>query len=533
MSKTPFSHHIFIFPFRWDYLKTSKCLNDSSFLERTRLADIERLLPEHWEKEDFSIKTIEKDDFNTYNEYTYFHDYSREVLGISRREVKSTLRYRLAIRHESNPMYNIHIKGEHQPFKLNIDKITAYFYDVGVGCFAFHLENRETADATHILKINNFGRRIYPQFLGTDEDDQIGVTQGAFLPEKIELKNVLDVDISEEFTYFNLSKPIPDKLPAHISKLLGSEFEFRAYEKSENVVLLRPIIDDRMYTMSFYFKDEKLKELSNYNKQTEEYSYINNDFWYSYVYVDDTTPACSSKTMMRNLLKKSTYDRWLDYKWGQTLYGISRYSFVVLLDRTKHAEVHTKNHFKYHYFNMAVIALMQRAAILRFSGETSHVVDKIKDTSVSDSESMRLISELYLEHIYFINKMYHREISPQEQGIELYEMLTSVMEIEEHNNYLNREIQELHNYASFIDNKNNEVRESIRNKKMDNLNKETAKLTRVATWFLPAGLLVGILGMNTIPSEAEFNTNGLISIIVVVLFIIFSYILVYLSKNNK
>ena len=82
------------------------------------------------------------------------------------------------------------------------------------------------------------------------------------------------------------------------------------------------------------------------------------------------------------------------------------------------------------------------------------------------------ISGLYKEYIRFVNQIYFREVTAQEQGIELYNMIQEKMKIAEQVKDLDGEIEELHNYANLLEQKEQERR--------------IAKITVLGAIFLPA-----------------------------------------------
>lgn len=145
-------------------------------------------------------------------------------------------------------------------------------------------------------------------------------------------------------------------------------------------------------------------------------------------------------------MDKHTYKRWNDMP---TLYGVTRYSFVMLTDQGWFARNHLSTHFRTMYYKLVELCLVQRASVLQFADEVtaiSHLSDKNNSTSFIANE----IQELYRDYIRFINKIYFREITAQEQGIELYDMLKEKMRIPEQVTDLDGEIEELYSYASAL-----------------------------------------------------------------------------------
>jgi Mg2+ and Co2+ transporter CorA len=383
--------------------------------------------------------------------------------------------------------------------ELQIEDITVNFYEYGVGIFAFHLNNYNESDFNRILKINEYGRRIYPQFLGKSGDLTID-TKYNFLANKIELQNVISnySQIIEDFSYYNSMRNIDEKgcfnLPNHIQCLLGNHFTGNNSNLEErDLINIAPIIDDRMFVITHLFDDGFLKELKTFNKKSGEYAYQKSKKWYRYVFVDDSNASCESRLMLKKLLTKHTYDRWIEKtgkdKNGEVihsgqLYGLSRYSFVLLTGESGFTRNIISNHIKTMYFEMVMLSLLQRAYIIYFGNEVTRISKHLKHSDSDFSNCRKDISLLCLNYIRFVNRIYFREITPQEQGIELYDLLQKQMRIKEYVEDLDNEIQELNNYIETI---------------------EQSNLSRVANWFLPVALFAGVLGMNTIPSPADSN----------------------------
>jgi len=93
--------------------------------------------------------------------------------------------------------------------------------------------------------------------------------------------------------------------------------------------MIEPVIDDRMYTLCWYENDEFSKLMKVRNRRS--YAYEDSDDWYRFVFVDGDDSCCKNIDMRRDLIRKATYARWVEYG---TLFGISRYSFVALTERS-------------------------------------------------------------------------------------------------------------------------------------------------------------------------------------------------------
>lgn len=511
-----YSHHIFIFPFKWDHLPAGKALSDTSYASRTDLGALKRVMEnrEEWELSSFQILEDQEDQYHTFNEYNYFYEFARDALAIELDDQKTALRYSYPLADGSHTYYDLTTKafadknpGEVE-YRLLVKDILLTIYDTGIGFMAFSLENRVTKLPKDILRINDFGRRIYPQYLGLpyQKDDgtwssRIEPTQDSFLAHSITL-TIGSREITEDFDYFNNTEGLngnPISLPAHINDLLGGHFATVTKEsvqrKSKPYILLSPVIDDRMFVLSFYVEQSIMEQMEQFQETTQSYSYLNNDFWYAYVFVDPSEDiTCKSRTLQRALMEKHTYDRWLENKDDKGtstghLFGISRYSFMLLANPCWFTNNVLLNHFRYLYFQMSALALMQRASILRFAKEAARI-SRLVNEGQDKKWQKKQIREVYAAYLNFTNKVYFREITPQEQGIELYDKLRSAMEIDADLLALQREIDELHRYALLLEGEKS--------------SREAELLSRIAAIFLPATLIASIFGFSNFPPDYPF-----------------------------
>lgn len=514
MSETPskslFSHHIFVFPFKWDYLSSGQNILETPFSERTATSRFEQALKGMpWVKSPFQIGLDEVDQYHTFNEYNYFYGYVRDALALSLNEQDTKQRYRYKFPDAATtPQYRIKVKnGKEAPYHytLGIEDIILTNYDIGVGYIAFFLANNKYEDRDDILRINDYARRLYPQFLAYSDSKDFRPTDApkdSFLASEISISG-LGIEIVEDFSYYDLVESLrgePYKLPNHISKLLGDQFKVGTRESkqrySKSYILLNPLIDDRMFTHCIYYPPEGLEELRIFDESSEEYSYVKSDFWYSYLFVDpDIETTCHSRPMKRELLKKHTYDRWIEYnnQYGcqSHLFGLSRYSFMIVAERQWFAQNILINHHRYIYFQMLALALVQRGAVIRFSAEAANISEAIT-ANLEPSKQKKLIREIYRGYLHFTNKIYFREVTPQEQGIELYDLARKSMEIDTDMQALHQEVGELHQYAVLLEGEKS--------------NKEAVRLTWIATIFLPFSIVGAYYGFNNLP-EADIESD--------------------------
>lgn len=485
----PYSTHSFLLPFRWDYLPPNYSLEKGlaafSFEQRTNLnaflANITR--NKKWKRKFYRIAGEAK----RYNENQYFHAYcTKTIFDLQQQDERDSdvinvnkvmVYFEFKINQDEVNTYEINIlKGA--IFSLNIKRIALHVYNTGVAILSFNLENYKYREPKQILQINEFGRRIYPQFL-SDAADVLGGVKDSFLADSITLKianysPVLEDDFAEyadlrkrevhHFKNENYERGWVVQVPKYIRGLFDKEkFCFIQKEEAEGKIRLNLLTDDRMFFVSWFGNDTQAKKL--------EQNWQKDDFWYAYIFGDKESPSIANNEMKEEHIKRHTYPRWSNYG---TLYGMTRDSLVAITSNAEKNYFSTliKNHIQTMYYQMAVLALAQRASVLRFNAETTMLADLSKHRTFN---LLKSIQELYKNYIEFRNKIYFREITPQIQGIEMYEKFQEVMRINENVKDLDEEIQELHNYVSM---------------------ESQEKISWLATWFLPAGVVVGLMGIS-------------------------------------
>lgn len=523
---TKHSSHIFLFPFSFtgDF-NTLACKAESE--------------GSNWQKQDFNKNSADR-----YNQKVYFHDYAEDVLFRNDDTVRSYEFKDIG----ANGRYYIYIKEEKENrlFDLTLAKITLNVYNTHVGVLSFFLDNYSTDNKEDILKINDYGRRIFPQFL-TDSENPVLICRCNFLalsitlarevipaemitiPDPAILGNDEAIITYEDFNYYASFKTETEnptnskhiKLANHIIKILGEKIFCDESGFNHGLILIKPIIDDRMFVISGYVGDSIIHKLNKYTdghygyeqrdinwvelstndierwsnnevRYTDQDEIIRKDydFWYRYIFIDTNQATSQSFHQITKLIKKHTYDRWIN--WG-TLYGVSRYSFVLLTSSQYEFDNKLNKHLTNLYFNIVLLCIVERSSVLQFSERVSKASGFFDPKKITKAE-IEKISRLYYDYINFINKIYLREITAQEQGIELYDMLMEKMHIKLEVENLDNEISELHTYVSMIEDRK-------RNIKMADLN-------NMAVLFLPASLIATILGISFISDNTSFDWLG-------------------------
>lgn len=445
------SKHVFQFPFRWDVKYVGNDLSKTLYGERTDLDAFHEKLTSKptscWsEVVDFKTDTAEN-----YNAWTYFYSFVRKAI-FPDATYRSYKQYTYAL--GQNATYQITIVKKawpdfdkinfEQTLTLELKSVTLNVYDLGVGVLSFSLENDSYGEPEDILKINDFGRRLYPQYIGPGFNLQY--PKNSFLASSIQLINE-DKSLNIQSDFIQDYARSPSYLPPHILQLLDSGLKTDSTFFTEKIpvakagIRIKPVLDDRMFVLCWYGRSQLAQELTTLTGTQYDLT-KEKDFWYRYVFVD-TDLTCPDPLLKDTLLKQTTYTRWAPEK---TLFGVSRYTFVILTDAGDFAANVLSVHLTDIYARLALVELVQRSALLRFSGEVSFVSRLLKNTADLSFTSNQ-VQELNSSYIQFDNRFFFKEVTAQEQGIELYDMLHARMRLSETASDVKREISELNNYV--------------------------------------------------------------------------------------
>jgi hypothetical protein len=491
-----------MFPFRFDYVDD---VSSTNFIE------------EHIRWEEINTRLSNSSQWKykkgkNYNTQTYFYDYARDVLfnqndSFNQNDFSATYlhekikggggKYIVKLKFKTEKDMNHEYKFSNATYTLSIKKVQLQVFKSGVGVLSLHLEYYGKAELNNdikedlkeryydILRINDYGRRIYPAFL--DDNGSTEKAKEEFLPLSITItypeegqQRVIKEDFSDS----------SDAIGKYIMEILDTEIFSNAHEKGK--YHLKPSLDDRMFVMGWYGTDKI--ERSNYTDK--------NDFWYRYLYVDHGTSASITDAKMREeLLSQSTYTRWKG-KDG-TLWGITRYSCMVFTDNyaklKKEQQTFIIDHFGEHYFYMMTLLLATRTSILRFSDEISTLISA---ASAQSDYALRAkhTEKLYQHYLDFYNRLYFKEITHQDQGIELYDLGLRQMKVEDHIGKLDNKFTKLFEFNHL---KAEEEKVRAEKDQADRQNTFNTLLTWFGALFVLPSLVLGLLGLDMLKPDAS------------------------------
>lgn len=435
----PYSTHYFLFPFRCTRINLDSFHSD-------------------WitKKGRWKRVPIDKDnlDSDLYNELNYYYPHLYNTLYDSSDD--SCVRH---YEYEISGLEEYHIQINNiTEYNLNIISVNVNFYSTGVGVLSIGVANKYYDHPDNILSINQFGRRLFHPFAF----DSICNGEG---PKS--LKMVLSNDCSIEL--MNSSTKKANTLSKDLCDLIN---DLANREKNKVV----PILDDRMFVLSWYKNDRfSFGETEDFKMFKEGHQ--DNHFWYRYIYVDVSDPSCQNDKMRASLIESATYPRWQGWN---TLYGISRYSFVMLT--SKSCPPHLLQYFETEYVKMAEMVLVQRASILKYTKVLQERTNTKGEFRNTDD-----LSSYYEEYIHFLNNYIFTNISAQDQAIELYEMLCDKIHIKEDAELLDQQFNEVQEFMELYE-------ERVANKEAQKANKEAQNLNRLAGWAVPIAITSAIFG---------------------------------------
>ncbi len=429
--------------------------------------------------------------------------------------------------------------------KLPLKNIFLHLFEVGVGILIFEIvnivgslennsnkKNKKISYYTlddYLLFLSN-GRRIFIPFVRpeanidykstmdfklTKKNDLIinGICQSKDAINAMEAPRLIELQLGDktittDFSNENFLLEYPEgykpALSNIITKLMDtSEFNYKNGD-------YKPIIDDRMFVHSYFSlpgspiklseEGEDVIEIINSNyifieelkkafEDSIEDTTINESIclWYQMIFIDWKKPSCQNTHLMKTLLKDSTYNRWTNYG---TFYGFSRFSSVILSDIKEVGYIY--NHFQSMYYQIAVLLLFYRGAILNFSDRSEQLSNQINDLPSRENFNRRerkklrnILSEvdkLNREFLLFRNKFWFREITAQDQGIEIFDIWSKMMR----NRELMEDVQsEISSLFEFVDSLNEK-----------NISKKINIFTYIGGLFLPLAIITSFFGMN-------------------------------------
>ncbi|MBR7162194.1 MAG: hypothetical protein IKD07_07245, partial [Clostridia bacterium] len=458
------SYHTFLFPFLFEIggverKSFEKCLHPGWF-------------PDVWDPKTMNTAA-------DYNQYHYFNKAAHNAIYMtedSDGEIVRNFRFDLCSLVEAHPTANrerewkrdkddrnfvkyiIEKNGGDQGhairYSLSINAIRLHLYNTGVAILVFELENWDYPSENDVIRINDLGRRIYAPYYGIAGDRILCGTCADDIYFEIDGKRA-DRECSKLLSERLFGAADETVLAEPVKRLFTNDLYTIATKEQhgKNEFCIEPIIDDRMFVACYYDSPDFVDAMrewdgENYRFITDakaRYPFDNRDGTntahrlYRMMYIDGDDMCCHGRDMLTRLLSEDhVYTRWLENGWyegermafGGSVTGISEYAVVSV---AKNPPSHLVTSFLTEYVEMATLVLAQRASLLSF------------EYMISESANDRHYNVEMIQKKYtlFQCQILLQEITPQQQGIELYDLLEKSLMIEKEQAEIKEQIEGL------------------------------------------------------------------------------------------
>ena len=356
------------------------------------------------------------------------------------------------------------IKRDNKEYSLNVTKVYATMYGENVGVLAIALENRghydsELKEHLAVNEINEYGRRInlpflssFPHSLVADSISLFGVTED--FKKTTEMLRSGEISATKGY----VMKPI--------RRLVAELMTANAGEK----LVISPVIDDRMFVCCLVRNQPIIEALTA--KGVDDYDHIYTDeklskSLYALGFIDADGVTCHNRTQREEILRRCVYARWRDYSFdgtaGGTIDVITHHSFVRITNGS--APDFIIKPFLTQYVYLAIGALMQRAAILWLSNEST-VLSEAHLRSYNAGKITKEFAEdlrvLRKKYVYAQNNIFLHHLTTQEQGVEEFDMLKNELNIDESLDKLNQKVDGIYHFTEeYVERQENKLLNAI------------------------------------------------------------------------
>lgn len=477
-----YSYHTFILPFVWK----DESNEQRSFDKFTLIFEKNPYWSCYDPKDENSFNS-QDDEISYFAEYQYFYPQIRSALyGFDEKIVKT---YHFAYGKVHNKAH-YYIEKKDRCYDLLINSIQLKIYNTGIALFVLECENHGTGKdgkpqntLADVKNINDYGRRINLPFVPEKPDWSICAdTLEIFIPDFAKFKTdfrsyIMKISKEEDKkSFINLNY-----LSSFIKEILGfaceNSFSSRIKEDKDSVYI-HPGIDDRMFVATLVNDKNETEKLLGLFEENDYYAYEKNTelskSLYEFIFIDPAGGcSCQCKKMREDLLDKHIYKRWVE---EGSIYGVAAQSLTLLFNGGFPPLIGS---FLTIYVRMACLCLAQRASLMLFQKETADISRLIheKENKISLSTVTKLM-DLQERFSAFESQICFVEITPQEQGIEMYSMFTESFFIEKELQNVKSQIDGLHDATdTYLD----------------------FSFNKIALMFTFVGALLGVLDLINIP----------------------------------
>ena len=212
------------------------------------------------------------------------------------------------------------------------------------------------------------------------------------------------------------------------------------------------------------------------------------DIWYQLIHIDANEVSCQNDIMFSDIIEKSTYLRWTE---RGTFYGFSRFSSVILTNFKKNDDPFIYYHHKTMYYQFAVLLLFYRGALLSFSRKSAEIAKLFQFFDKNRKDGLKKLKALYKEFILFKNTYWFKEVSAQDQGIEIFNLWNEKLNNPALMDDVKSEIHELYEFVNYETDQDE--------------NKSLSTITIIGAIALPISLVFSFWGMDILPDSFQIS----------------------------
>lgn len=341
----------------------------------------------------------------------------------------------------------------------------------------------------NVKHINEYGRRLYPEYLPAAPfpvkfDSSMlcaeNIILHLFLKVQVQTEKGIKQEIGEEIIRDNFRKRAEHHLssrkedraqsyvknPVFLPNLVGKILNYgwdqervhcrNSDAAEEGMFRIEPAIDDRMFVCCCIRDSAYVEELvgyptsssgyqaaypvepkNQYLKQRQAHEWKFRTDWltgqemYALINVDDNVSdpegsSCQNREALDRYLDEQLYLRWIEYG---TIHAVTNHSMFCLTSEDISVD-HIPNSFLTLYTQMCILTVVQRASLLAFDARITKCVSPAQGRKILDRDTRKHLYDIAEDFAVFQGQILISEVTPQIQGIELYEKLQKMLFID-------------------------------------------------------------------------------------------------------
>lgn len=440
--KLPYSYHSFLFPFLWN------------ISGEVKLEEFNRVIGKHWKEEKWEKYVhknarqsgISDDEWKIkYAAYQYFTPAAQDILFNTSGKGNVHL-YEYDFGEDAAAAYVIEKYEESKKegcvrntYTLKLTGVRLKVYDTGIAILIIEGENHDHRSLDAVNAINEHGRRVNLPFIPVPQGsplcaDSISITVNgkAVSTENFEgfIKKLHEDPENQNVSWDFIAKPIQYLIDGD-GENEGNMRITTQKRSGEKYFQIRPCIDDRMFVCCLVRDKRFSKQLKGFDNERHAYHYLTgcdsseprirelSDALYKLISVEKSI-TCNSAVMKKALLQKNVYDRWIDYG---TIHGMCQHSVICVTGEESYLQYAVINPFLSQIVEMATLTVVQRSHQLLLFDRISDISEKFRNEAEMDDEQLGQIEKLQKLYVKCQNQILLPQVTVQEQGVELYDMM--------------------------------------------------------------------------------------------------------------